>query len=312
MEETGETRKEPAALLLGRLMVGITRLTLGELGAARGCFEQCNALSLPAHRAEYATLTAEDPYAVMLTCLALTLCCLGYVDQARARIGEALREARQLEHACTLTLVLNNVCRISWIIGSPDDTLTQAKEAVSLSRERGFPHRLGEAYIHKSQSLVARGHVQEGIILIAKGLSTLRATDTVTWRAYGLAMLGEAHSEMGQHVEALNCLTEATGITETTDRQIESELRRLRGDVLNSTNDHVAAEQEYHQAIAVARCQSAKSLELRAGMSLARLWRNQGKRTEARDLLAPIYGWFTEGFDTPVLQSAKALLDELA
>jgi tetratricopeptide (TPR) repeat protein len=259
MEETGETRKEPAVLSLGRLMAGITRVALGELGVARGCFEQCNALSLPAHRAVYATLTAEDPHAVMLTCLALALCCLGYVDQGRARIGEALREARQLEHACTLTLVLNYACRINWIIGSLDDPVTQAEEAVSVSREHGFPHRLGEAYIHKGQSLVARGHAQEGIILIAKGLSTLRATDTVTWRASGPAMLGKAYLEMGQHVEALNCLTEATGLTETTDHQIESELRRLRGDVLNSMDDYVAAELEYRQAIAVARRQSAKA-----------------------------------------------------
>jgi tetratricopeptide (TPR) repeat protein len=311
MEETGETWKEPAALLLGRCMVGITRMNMRELAAARGCFEQCNVLSAPAHRAVYATLTAEDPHAVTLACLALTLCCLGYVDQGRARISKALREARQLEHACTLTLVLNYVCRTSWIVGSADGALTHAEEAVSLSREHGFPHRLGEAYLHKGRSLVVRGHPQEGITLITKGLSTLRATGTVTWTAYGLAMMGEAYSEMGQHVEALNCLTEATGITETTDRQIKSELRRLRGDLLNATGDLSAAEQSYHQALAVARRQSAKLFELRASTSLSRLWRDQGKRTEGRDLLAPIYGWFTEGFDTPVLKDAKSLLDEL-
>jgi hypothetical protein len=189
----------------------------------------------------------------MLAWLALTLCCLGYVDQARTRIDEALREARHLEHACTLALVLNCACRISWIVGSADGPLIHAEEAVSLSREHGFPHRLGEAYLHKGRSLVASGYPDEGIALITKGLSTLRATGTVTWTACGLAMMGEAYSEMRQHVEALNCLTEATGITETTDRQMESELRRLRGDVLNSAGNDVAAEPEYSQAIAVAR-----------------------------------------------------------
>jgi predicted ATPase len=312
MEETGETRKEPAALLLGRCIAGITRMTMGELSAARDCFEQCKALSVPAHRTVYATLTAEDPHTVMLATLALTLCYLGYIDQARARISEALREARQLEHACTLTLPLNYMCRINCIIGSPDDPLTHAEEAVSLSREHGFPHRLGEAYLHKGRSLIALGDAQEGITLIAKGLSTLRATGTLTWTAYGLATLGEAYSEMGRHVEALNCLTEATGITETTDRQIESELLRLRGDVLCRVGDHAVAEQEYHQALAVAKRQSAKTSELRAATSLARLWWDQGKRIEARHLLAPVYNWFTEGFDTPVLQEAEALLDELA
>jgi predicted ATPase len=106
---------------------------------------------------------------------------------------------------------------------------------------------------------------------------------------------------------------EAVQVIEATDERIdEAELHRLRGDLLLATGDQAAAEQSYHQALVVARRQSAKLFELRAATSLARLWRDQGKRTEARDLLAPTYGWFTEGFDTPVLQDAKALLDELA
>jgi predicted ATPase len=108
------------------------------------------------------------------------------------------------------------------------------------------------------------------------------------------------------------CLAEAAQLIETTDeRYIEAELHRLRGEVLNAIGDRTAAEQNYHQALAVAKRQDAKTLELRSATSLARLWRDQGKRTEARDLLAPIYGWFTEGFDTPVLRDAKGLLDEL-
>ena len=128
-----------------------------------------------------------------------------------------------------------------------------------------------------------------------------------------LTMLAESHARLGQPVEGLNCLVEAAQIIEATDeRRDEAELHRVRGDLLNATSDHAAAEQSYQQALTVARRQSAKLWELRAATSLARLWCDQGKRGEARELLAPVYGWFTEGFDTRDLKEAKALLGELA
>jgi predicted ATPase len=128
-----------------------------------------------------------------------------------------------------------------------------------------------------------------------------------------LILLAEAHAVLGQLVEGLNCLAEAAQIIETTEeRYHEAELHRLRGDLLNATGDPSAAERNYHQALDVARKQSAKLFELRASTSLARLWRDQSKRAEARNLLAPIYGWFTEGFDTPDLKDARTLLEELA
>jgi predicted ATPase len=124
--------------------------------------------------------------------------------------------------------------------------------------------------------------------------------------------LAEAHVRLGQSIEGLNCLVQAAQVIETTDeRTDEAELHRVRGDLLDAAGDRAGAAQSYHQALVVARGQSAKLFELRAAASLARLWSDQGKRIEARDLLAPIYGWFTEGFGTPVLQEAKALLDEL-
>jgi len=111
----------------------------------------------------------------------------------------------------------------------------------------------------------------------------------------------------------MNCLTEAEQIIEMTEeRYNEAELHRLRGDLVPSSHDPAAAEQNYQRALAIANQQNAKTLELRAATGLARLWRSQGKRTEARDLLAPVYNWFTEGFDTPVLKEAKALLEQLS
>ena len=140
-----------------------------------------------------------------------------------------------------------------------------------------------------------------------------RATGAVLHTPLALCFLAEGYANVGQLKEGLNCLAEAAQIIETTgERYYEAELFRLRGDLLNATGDPSAAELNYHQALAIAKRQGAKPHELRAATSLARLWRDQGKRAESRDLLAPVYNWFTEGFDTPDLKETKALLDELA
>ena len=162
--------------------------------------------------------------------------------------------------------------------------------------------------------MTALGQAQEGLALITQGLAAI-ARYRSCHRHPGCCSCCSPRPTLwlGQPVDGLNCLAEAAQIIETTDERCsEAELHRLRGDLLNATGDPSAAEQSYRQAIAVAKRQSAKLFELRASISLARLWRDQGRRGEARDLLAPIYGWFTEGFDAPDLKEAKALLDELA
>jgi len=161
-------------------------------------------------------------------------------------------------------------------------------------------------------SLTAGGQAQEGLALVTQGLVAVRATGNVANTPYLFMGLAEAYAMLGQPVEGLNCLAEAAQIIETTEERVgEAELHRLRGDLLNAMGDGGAAERNYHQALEVAKRQSAKLWEIRAATSLARLWCDQGKRAEARDLLAPVYGWFTEGFDTPVLQEAKTLLEAL-
>jgi predicted ATPase len=161
--------------------------------------------------------------------------------------------------------------------------------------------------------LSKRGQGGQGVPLILQGLTTFRATGTKLWLAFLLTTLADAYGMAGQPQEGLDRLAEAIGLMETTQvRWTEPETHRVRGTLWRSMDEREAAEESYGHALAVARRQSARFLELRVGMSLAQLWRDQGKRTEARNLLAPIYGWFTEGFDTRVLQDAKALLDELA
>jgi predicted ATPase len=312
MEKLGEAQNDEATLLLGRSVHGYSCFYLGEFLAARALSEQCHGLRDPAHREVYAALAVFDPYCANLARLAVTLAFLGYIDQARARMDEALSEARRLDHAYTMAVVLAQVCAADWVAGS-HKVHRHAEELVALANEHGFPLWLDLGLIFHGWSLAALGQAQEGISLLAKGLSGLRATGAVQVTHFALCVLADAYAKVGQPDEGLNCLAEAVQIIETTDaRRWEAELHRLRGNLLNATGDRAAAEQNYHQALAVAKRQSAKLFELRAAISLARLWRDQGKRTEARDLLAPIYNWFTEGFDTPVLNEAKALLDQLA
>jgi predicted ATPase len=156
------------------------------------------------------------------------------------------------------------------------------------------------------------GKPAEGIPLLIKGLAVWRDTGARVLMPFFLTTLAEAYGMAAQPQDGLDRLAEAAALVEITqERWAEAEMHRLRGTLLLALNQLVAAEDCYHQALAVARRQTAKLWELRAATSLARLWRDQGKRSEARDLLAPIYGWFTEGFDTPDLEEAKALLEEL-
>ena len=162
--------------------------------------------------------------------------------------------------------------------------------------------------------MIAQGQVQEGLALLTQALAELQPTGSVVSMPRLFTWLAEAYTLLGQQAEALNYVAEAARIIETTEERCLqcAVLHRVPGDVRNAAGDRSAAEQHYRQAIAVAERQSAKLFQLRASTSLARLWRDQGKRVEARDRLDPIYNWFTEGFDAPDLMEAKALLHELA
>jgi tetratricopeptide (TPR) repeat protein len=310
IEKIAEARNDVRAQLRGRRANGLIRLHLGEFVAARALLDQCHGLADPAHRGIGAGL-AEDPYATMLAYLAVTLAYLGYIDQSRLRLDEALSETRRLRHAQTLAVVLIYANWIDWITCSPEMG-RRAEELLAISTEHRFPFHLGWATAFHGTSLTALGQAPEGLTLLTQGLEALRATGTVTNTSILLMWLAEAYAMVGQPADGLNCLAEAARIIETTEeRNGEAELHRLRGDLLNATGEPSAAERSYHQALAVAKLQSAKLFELRAAMSMARLWRDQGKREEARELLAPVYGWFTEGFDTLDLKEAKALLGEL-
>jgi tetratricopeptide (TPR) repeat protein len=309
IERIGRVRNDVRAKLRGRAMRGETYLLLGEFVTARELLEQCHGLGDPKHRGGGGLV---DPFPAMLARLATATTFLGYLDQGRARIKEALSEARQLKHAPTLAVVLQFANSVDSMTSSPE--LQQCSgELMALSIEHGFPLFLGWATVHRGRSLTALGRAQEGHSQLKEGLSMVRTTGTVVGTPGILILLAAVCATIDRPIEGLNYLAEAAEIIETTEERVsEAALHRVRGELLDATGNQTAAEQSYHQALAVARRQSAKVWELRAATSLARFWRDQGKRTEAGDLLAPIYGWFTEGLDTPVLQDAKAHLDELA
>jgi predicted ATPase len=296
---------------MGRHATGLTRLCLGELVAARAVMERCRDFADPACRSGSVGMN-EDPYVATLGNLAVTLALLGYLDQARLQLSEALSEARRLGHALTLAIVLAFANQHDWLTSSPE-LKGHAEELSAVSNEHGFPFYSSVALIFQGSLLAELGQAQEALTLIMRGITELHSTGAELNLPIGRAVLAKAYAMLGQPLEGLNCLTEAVQFIEQTEERVgEAGVHRLRGDLLKTIGDVAGAELSYQQAIAIAKRQSAKMFELRASTSLARLWRDQGKRDEARDLLAPVYGWFTEGFDTPDLKEAKALLEELA
>jgi predicted ATPase len=186
--------------------------------------------------------------------------------------------------------------------------LERAEELQAHCAEHGFPFFAAVASVYRGSALSVLGSADEGLALLTEGLAAYRATGALVFVPSFLRLLAVA----GQPKEGLKYLDEAAHHIDAMQvRYEEAEMHRLRGELLIAVGDPVAAEASFHQAIAVALRQQAKLWELRAATSLARPWRDQGIRTEARDLLAPVYGWFAEGFDTPVLQDAKTLLDQL-
>jgi tetratricopeptide (TPR) repeat protein len=313
MEKLGETRKDQATLLLGHYIHGASCHYRGEFATARDLLELCDGLRDPAARAICAAIAVADPRAASQGHLAVTLALLGHFDQGRMHADEALSEARSLDHPFTVAFVLSKVCAVEAAAGLPHDAGRHAEELVSLSNEHGFPLWLGLGLLQHGRSLTALGRAQDGLALLARGLSVLRGAGAVVHTPRALCFLAEAHARVGNLQEGQNCLAEAAQLIETTqERSGEAELHRLRGDMMNARGDQAAAEQNYHRALAVAERQSAKTFRLRAATSLARLWRDQGKCRAARDLFVSVYDQFTEGFDMPVLRDAKAQLDQLA
>jgi tetratricopeptide (TPR) repeat protein len=286
---------------------------LGEFAASRAHAEKGLGLYDSAHRAAYAELLSYDAWLHLRAYSSWPLACLGYLDQAWLRADAALAEARRLSHPHTLVLALMAIFRTGWLVRlEPKSLLHYADEQMAVSVEHGLGLSRVVAAVARGWCLAAFGHSEEGIALLGKGLAGVHDSGWLVFRPQYLTNAADACRMAGKCEAALEHLAEARRLAdETGERWCQAKTVRLQGDVLAAMGDSAAAEASYDEAIAIAQRQSAKLWELCAAMSLARLWRDQGKGTKALGLLAPVCNWFTEGFGTPVLQEARALLDEL-
>jgi predicted ATPase len=246
---------------------------------------------------------------------ALTPWRLGYPDQALARSAEMLALAQELADAYNQVRALVYAADVHHLRREWCTAQERAEASLALSTEKAFVHWVGPGTFWRGWALAAQGQGEEGVSQMRQGLAARQATGNMVSRAEYLGLLAEAEGRIGQAEAGLCLLAEALVVTEKTGaRYDEAELYRIKGELLlrQAIPDEAQAAACFRQALAAARRQQAKSWELRAAVSWSRLWQRQGQRVNARALLAPIYGWFTEGFDTADLQEAKALLEELS
>ncbi|MGH6895461.1 MAG: AAA family ATPase [Geminicoccaceae bacterium] len=309
----GESTREAAYLVEGHRAKGVVHFYAGEFELALDHLERGFALyDIQAH-APHNLRYEDDAGETCLAYAARTLWTLGYPDQALERSGQAIALAQETSHAASIAEAMTWRSEIALFRRDIPDARERAAAALALATEHGLPLWIGMATVMHGWAVAEQGRSAQGIADIRIGLSTLERAGDNLFRPYYLTLLAGALGQAGQVDEGLVALDEALeSYRECGVPYWNSELQRLRGELLLAKDGaNAAAEGCFHRAIETAQAQSARSLQLRAATSLARLWRDQDKRATARDLLAPVYAWFTEGFDTQDLKDAKALLDEL-
>ena len=303
-------------LVVAHRALGATLYHLGAVATAHTHLTQGIALYDPQQHRASAFLHGEDAGVVCHSRAAWTLWYLGYPDQGLTQSREAVTLAHQITHPLSLGYALTVAAVFHQFRREWQTVQERAAAAMTLAKDQGFPYWIALSSLLHGWALAQQaGQAQEGITQIEQGLRAYRATGAELWRPYLLALLADAYGTIGKAEAGLTALAEALTLADTTgERFYEPERYRLKGELLLQQNSDNQAETEtcFTQAITIAQNQQAKSWELRAATSLARLWQSQGKRQEAHDLLAPVYGWFTEGFDTADLKDAKTLLDALA
>jgi predicted ATPase len=326
-----EETKERSFLVEAYAALGVTRFWLGDFLQARSALEQ-GVLLYDAHKDQsHAFVYGQDPAVICLSYAAWTLWALGYADQGRARVEELLDIAARRVHPFSTGMALNHVAWFYAHCQAWRRVQYYADEAYALADREGFPFWLAEATILRGRAVIAGSASYEGVEQMVEGLTAYRTTVAELGVTNWLGLLAEGYGTLAQPQQGLEKVAEALKMVATTgERQYEAELYRLKGELTlqklsvvssqlsvpspqsRTPNPQAEAEECFLKAIEVARKQHAKSLELRATMSLARLWQQQGKQHEAHQMLSEVYNWFTEGFDTKDLQEAKALLNELS
>jgi predicted ATPase len=305
-------RKDAAGLVLGHMSSGRTLMYAGEFASSRSHLEAALALHDPIVHDSLVHQIGNYPQVVAQASLAIVLFHLGFPDQAVLRSNAAIAEARRRSHPTALVVSLSDCTLLLSLLGDNVALAERADELIAVATEHDFPLWGAQGTIYRGRGKVKNEDFAEGISLLRFGVNAYRATGAQSWTSYYTALLARACEIMGKIEEGLSLLDDALQIVERTgERWFAGELNRYTGKLLLRQGHSKAAEELYCKALGIAVEQGAKFWELLAAMSLARLRRDQGRHADARDLLAPVYSWFTEGFDTPDLKEAKALLHEL-
>ena len=310
-----EQQRATIPLMVGHRLVGVSSQFTGDIVDGRAHCDQALALYDAAKHRSLATRFGQDIRVSILSFRSIALWMLGYPEAALADVDEALKGAHEIGHAPSLMYALAHTSLTHVLLRNYVAADAQALQLVAVAEEKSAP--LWKAWGRTAQGsvLAATGKASDAVHQITSGITAYRSTGSTLWLPIWLSELAVAYAEFGQHDDARRCIDEAiVAVERTKERWPEAEVNRIAGEIalMGPRNDSAKAEAYFERALAVAREQHAKSWELRASVSMARLKRDHGKRDEAHDLLAPAYNWFTEGFDTFDLKEAKALLDALA
>lgn len=315
MLSLAQSQSDPALVMIAHYHLGTTLFFWGELAASQTHHTQALTIyhTLQEHR-DLALRYGLDLGVTANSMLGWELWQRGYPNQALQHSQAACALAQKVSHPYSLATALFQAAILHRHRCESPEVQKQAAATTSLTTKQGFAERLAWGKVLHGWALAMEDQIEVGITEIRQGLAAELATGAKLWQPYFLSLLAEAYGEGGHAEEGLHALAEAVDVMDETEtRFYGAELYRLQGELrlTQVTPDQSQAEAYFYQAIEIARLQEAKSWELRAAMSLARLWQQQNKRQEAYDLLAPVYEWFTEGFDTADLVDAKALLDGL-
>jgi predicted ATPase len=307
-----EKQEATAPLMIGHRLLGTSLQITGDIAGGRTQYDQALALYDPGEHRALAARFGQDVRVAILVYRSLALWILGYPAAALADLSRAINDAREIGQAATLMYALGHAPLLLFLSGSFVSAAAEARELIALADEKGAFLWKACAIAFPGCTFAFSGETSKALETIASGIAAWRATGSTVWRPLHLLGLARAYAQLGQLDEAWRAIGEAMTTAATTkERWCEAELHRTAGEIalMSPGPDMAKAQAYFDRALALARALQAKSWELRAATTLARLWRDQGKRDAARGLLAPIYGWFTEGFDTLDLKEAKALLD---
>jgi predicted ATPase len=309
-----EKQRETVPLMIGHRLMGMSLLATGDIAESQAHLDRSIALYDPGEHRPLAMRFGMDLRASTLSYRSFASWFLGYPEAALAAADLALKDAREIGQAATLMYTLNFMPLTYIYCGDYAAAKAQADEVVALADEKGSLFWKAFGMMNQGWLFALTGKASDAVQMITSGITAWRSTGATLWAPLRMSHLARAYAELGQFDDAWRSVGEAiTAVKTAKERWCETEIHREAGEIalMSPEADAAKAEACFERALAIARAQQAKSWELRAGMSMARLWRDQGKRQQARNLLAPVYSWFTEGFETLDLKDAKTLLDEL-